>query len=320
MELQTCVFDQSTIETHGMGAGVVPVSQTPNGEHVFLLGRERFCPQWKGSCRWSGFEGSRKDMESLSETALREFHEESLGIIPGIDDTYLANRLYWIRVVLCISSERHAERYHSTYVTHISYDPDLPHRFLQLRLQLESIDRLLQEWAYTRPIVLGESTDIGPVIVLDNDDADMNAASIARILVQRRVSEPIEEGSVLPSPWTRIDDHLQEAILEGESAYGVLQWTKLRDRLERTLCDHPSLTVRRDNIWNLVQEVCVMKDYLEKDQVRWWSESELRQVLEQRGVSGSDRFRPYFLPVLQTIISQLTQDREALDARAGSDP
>lgn len=308
MNLQSCVFDHDTIEAHGMGAGVVPFAYAPTGERMCLLGRERFCTSWKGSCRWSGFEGSRKDPESLMETALREFTEESLGVIPGIDATYLAAKHFWIRIVLRISSERQLERYHSTYVTQVPYDETVPARFLQLRLQLESIERLLQEWAYTRPVVLGDNSDVGPVTLLD----EVETQGSSRILIQRRVPTPVEKGAVLASPWSRLDEHLQEAILEGESAYGVLQWTKLRDRLERMLRSHPSLVVRRDQKWKLVQEAHVIKDHLEKDQVRWWSETELRHVIEQRGTLGPDRFRPYFMPVLQTILAEF--GKESRDA------
>lgn len=305
MNLQHCVFDNDTIELHGMGAGVVPFAYAPNGERMCLLGRERFCPQWKGSCRWSGFEGSRKENESLMETGLREFIEESLGILPGIDLNYLLSKNYWIRIVLRITSERQTERYHSTYVAETTYDESLPARFLQLRLQLESIERLLQEWAYTRPIVLGDDSDVGPVTLLDEVESETS-----RLLVQRRVPVAVEEGAVLASPWSRLDEHLQEAILEGESAYGVLQWNKLRERLERMLRSHPSLIIRRDAEWNLVQEVRVIKDHLEKDQIRWWSETELRHVIDQRGTLGSDRFRPYFMPVLQTVLSEFEKETE----------
>ena len=78
--------------------------------------------------------------------------------------------------------------------------------------------------------------------------------------------------------------------------------------------------MRRDATWNLLQDVHVLKDHLEKDQVRWWSENELRQVMEQRGTLGSDRFRPYFMPVLQTILAEFAKERGRCDARGRSAP
>ena len=114
LHVQRASFRAEDIETHGMGAGIVPVSQDENGEYRFLLGRERFLPQWKGSCRWSGFEGARKGDESMRVAAAREFAEESLGVLGA------AHAPHWVRIAVRILSERRAERYHATYVVPVT--------------------------------------------------------------------------------------------------------------------------------------------------------------------------------------------------------
>ena len=80
-------------------------------------------------------------------------------------------------------------------------------------------------------------------------------------------------------------------------------WFETRDRLERALVS--ILRPRsRDARWGRVQDASVHRDFLEKDQIRWWSVTDLASVIDGRGRFGPERFRPYFLPVLQTILSE----------------
>ena len=279
LQIHNANFRTEDIEAYGMGAGIVPVAIDPDGEFRLLLGRERYLPHWKGSCRWSGFEGSRKPEESLHVTAAREYAEESLGVVS------MAGRSHWLRIVVRILHEKRAERYHATYAIPVEWDADAPRRFQQTRLDLEHIDRAMQEWRYARPTsALPFGVDVGAV---------EGGAEAARV-----------ELFDLESQTARI------AIFEGDAARSVLEWRRLRERCERALRVHPSVRMRRRDGW--LQEVGVTRDYLEKDQVRWWSETELRQVMAERGHHGSNRFRPYFLPVLQTLLEKLRARPAAL--------
>lgn len=292
-----------------MGAGVVPVAVAPDGGYRMLLGRERFMPQWKGSCRWSGFEGSRKDNESMERTAIREFVEESLGVVEDDVHQIVSDRSYWIRIVLKILNERRAERYHTTYVIPVSWDVNLPQRFLKTRMGLELVDRATQEWRYARPAVLGdEDMDVGPIEVLEG------SVHVAR----RPRRDP--STSIIPAPWVMDEQGVQTATLVGDAAEGVIEWQRLRERVEDALIDHPGVSVRRCDRWGLLQGVTVIKDHLEKDKVRWWTEHELRQVLDGRGHMGTDRFRPYFLPVLQTLLQEISFDPPPSGAAPKSAP
>lgn len=309
MQVERAAFHTADIEAYGMGAGVVPLAIDPAGTYRVLLGRERFVPQWKGSCRWSGFEGSRKENECMQDAAVREFCEESLGVLTttcGMATT-LSNRNYWIRIVLKIHQERRTiNRYHTTYVVPVQWDADAPHRFLRLRMNIEFIDRAVQEWCYARPMVLcDEHMDIGPIArqTLDGDEGDV----VATVLRKARSGDVTVD---IP-PWTTIGDGVQRAILHGKAAVSCLEWERQRERVQRTLFQHPSVTVRRCASWGLLQQVTVSKDYLEKDQLRWWSIPELHQVLQDRGHFETDRFRPYFLPVLHTLLQELTLDPPA---------
>lgn len=298
MDIEPAHFEGKDIERYGMGAGVVPVALTPEGKLCLLLGRERWLPSWKGSCRWSGFEGARKSGESVRNTAVREFCEESLHVVCDAKSATqrLAAEDYWARVVIRILHDRRPSRYHCTYLLDVPWDPTVPSRFRRVRSDLEYVDRVLQEWRHVRPVdVLGEHGEpVGDVVVHEDGSATV---------WKRAEWSPC----ILRAPWGRDEEnpHLVRATVSGVAAAEVRHWSLLRDRLTRALVDHPGLRVTRDAHWRHVQDVVVARDHLEKDQVRWWSVEELQAVMRGRGQSGMDRFRPYFLPVLQTILREL---------------
>lgn len=65
------------------GAGVLPFRVTDDGTVVFLLGREAYASGWHGSGKLSAFEGGSEsgDRSSPVDNAVREFVEESLGVL-----------------------------------------------------------------------------------------------------------------------------------------------------------------------------------------------------------------------------------------------
>jgi hypothetical protein len=77
------------------------------------------------------------------------------------------------------------------------------------------------------------------------------------------------------------------------------------------------VSVEYDGRWRLLQHVDVNVDHLEKDQVRWWSIDELDAVIVGQGQFGVDRFRPYFLPVLQTALTLVRTRMETIDWAEG---
>lgn len=314
MELRRSQFREDDIDRHGMGAGILPFARDADGNLFVLLGRERYMPSWKGSCRWSGFEGSRKEHEPIAETALREFEEESLGVVACADA--LRRRLqdddYSMRIVLKIVNERRAERYHCTYVVEVPWQPELPDAFRKTRSNIEHIDRLAQEWRHRRPELFQDTSDVGPI--LDTSGAhDAVSARVSR--------DSLAVPCILRAPWEfqhqdgdpeREGVQLVTAQVHGPCAQGVLEWSVLRDRLERALIGHPCIRVNRDPAFGLIQDVHILKDHLEKDQMRWWSVDELYNVIAHKGSHGGERFRPYFMPVLQTFLHEIAPRVEKL--------
>jgi len=291
MEINSEVFDEDAIERNFVGAGVVPIAIDAHGMLHLLLGRERWISHWKGSCRWSGFEGTRKPPETVVQSASREFVEESMAITCMTNDadttctpqcaveSQLLNGQFWKRIVLRIDNDRRIPRYHCTYVLPVAWNNNIPERFQHIRAIIEHIDRLTQEWKYTRPACLGRTCiHVGALTHHEDGSAHVEVA---------------------------VGGELREYDIPTRSVNDLTTWFAMRDRLDRALIAHPCVHVTRDARWGHVQDVTIHRDHLEKDQVRWWSVTDLREVLLQYGQLGPDRFRPYFLPVLQTILTQV---------------
>ena len=306
MNVQREYFDQRDVEQYCMGAGIIPISVCPrtNVPHL-LLGRERWIPSWKGSCRWSGFEGSRKECESTRMSAAREFVEESMGcarLCPTPNRSYdrirdVITKLdagnFWKRIVLRIDTERRIERYHTTFLVPVPWSEEPPKRFFDARMEVEQVDRLVQEWNYMRPLVVGELGEvIGPIEFHDDGTVTLEKSIETSPCILRR-------------PWKRVDGVLRATVTDQVEINQIRRWCELRERVSRAVahCTHPCVTHERDERWRIVQTVRINSDHLEKDQIRWWSIDELDAVIDGHGQVGADRFRPYFIPVLQTALN-----------------
>ena len=341
MQLQRSCFSQSDIEKFGTGAGVIPISYSPQGEFYLLLGRERFLPQWRGSCRWSGFEGSRKTLETLRTTAAREFTEESMGVVFGNSDVatgILQRKDFWVRVVLRISNEKKAERYHATYVVPIEWNDSLPEKFSEVRVNVERIDRLAREMERAFPVfalISKTKVELGDVIIDENGGVQLHRYVVG---ATQREGEPgtkeaflrgcveVHEEEVEKSGdesggivWEEADGGAQRLSLPKSHPYAstIVKWDSIRKQIEKeNIICHPCVLARRGEVFASIQDLRVMTDFLEKDEVRWWSATDLRRVLDGRGFLGNDCFRPYFLPVLQTILHELSSSPPPIPMKA----
>lgn len=237
-------FDPHVVERCTSGAGVLPFARRPDGALVVLLARERYFPAWRGSCRWSAFEGTRLPGETVAENAAREFDEESLGVLRAVlpegMHALLEKRTYAFRIVLRILSDNPVQRYHCTYAVEVPWCPEFPQDFSATRTRLELIERLAQEWEHARSL------------------ADPTTA---------------------------------------------LECSHIKARLDRAMTNHPCIrkTFAPDGTFEHVE---LATEHMEKDQMRWWRHDELETVMKNHGRIGMDRFRPYFIPVLQTFLQQ----------------
>lgn len=306
MNIDVTVFEADTVETLCHSAGVLPYAVSPDGQtRHFLLGRERWISNWKGSCRWCAFEGGRASGETVLATALREYTEESLGMCDAASAAMREGK-HTCRIVANLRNSRRGDKYQVLYVVPVPWQPELPQTFQAMRQRIEHIDRLAHQWVHVRPSLFLPEDSIGTCE--EHADGTLSVTKLAA------------PSSVLCPPWVA-DPHRPDVLTAHVThTVGVRMmrnWFTLRDRLDRVLFEHPSLVAVRDSKWDHLQSVTVAEEFLEKDHIRWWTAAELASVIAERGSFSVHRFRPNFLPMLQTVLAHMTP---ALPAVAPATP
>lgn len=305
--LRETYFDFDLIRANIIGAGILPVAIHTRKGPMFLLGKERYINHWRGSLKWSGFEGGRKNGEEVEYTAAREFIEESLGVVrlkdaeSTIEDVtdMLKRENYIARIVLCIVHGEDVEpRYHVTYIVEAHHDETYADRFLvrrrtfvDLQTKTQTLSRLFDAIASTKLPCEGCEYD-GIVIV-----------AITR--VERLSSQLIRVGFIDDNG----DSHVHEIndLYDDECAM-YLRWFCTRQTCSVDInhidyCTDAIITER--DAKNMIMSAKVNEDYIEKQSVQWWNMHDLRVVLENGGYMHTEFFRAYFLPVLQRALAEI---------------
>lgn len=131
-----------TVRRQLIGAGIVPFQVTNGNQVVFYLAREKHVRQWRGSLKWSGFEGGARMGESAIETADREFYEETIGAHhnSNVSDE-LRRRDYALEI---ITSHPNHQQY-VTYVKRFENFEKTVRRFALIRASVEGAHALTRQ-------------------------------------------------------------------------------------------------------------------------------------------------------------------------------
>lgn len=263
-------FSDEEVASLTTGAGIVPIAWHAGEPHV-LLAKEHTVPNWKGSQKWSAFEGGRKTGETVDEAALRECSEESLGVLDAEVDaeTLRANR-YVCRFVLHVSQRPRAGRFHVCYFCEVAHDDTLPTEFARRR------DALLLVRERAAAMATAAKEAFGSVAPADVRD----------------------DGVVLLADGSLVDTDASR------------EWMRLANETEMALLSarEEAVSVRRGSTADCLLEARVLPDHMEKSELRWWTLSSLRSVLARGGVAGEEGFRAYFLPVLAGVVEFFERD------------
>lgn len=149
--LRNAQFEKADIEQHFIGAGVVPVATDPRtGARIVLLAREAKHNNYRGSLKWSAFEGGRKGLETITQTSMREWTEESLGCVAFRDDECMCE------IVLNVVQPHNegAHKYHVNFVREVDY-LDYPARFQAERRRLLDVQ-------HSGAVLNGDTGDMEP--------------------------------------------------------------------------------------------------------------------------------------------------------------
>lgn len=297
MELHNCNINIVDCDDTIMGGGILPYSVF-NGEIKVLLAQERQVMHWRGSLKWSGFEGGRKVGESILKTVCREFHEESLAVIgekiPFVSLDSIERIIREKKYAMCIGlrvkedNNKQQHREHLTFLVRIDYDENLCRRFEDIRYQL---------------ILLQKMFDKFHSIIADERYPDYNKK-------YKGVDIDTIEGLLVNKQYMFIDIKTTDGVLVCIKEYVnekyasrivskmcILRSIKSFFNLHPNLKYHPSITCPTH-----IHRSHLNCDFLEKKCIRFWSISDLRQVINNGGFLDSDVFRAYFIPVIQLFL------------------
>lgn len=302
------------------GAGILPFFVTQDGNIVFALAREKYVPGWRGSSRWSAFEGGSKPGEDDIQTSVREFIEESIGAF-SMNSNDVADDLrrqsYAMRVVVRNCSNSNAE--HVTYVKQFPYHLDPVHAFNRSKRTLEHIldqarcvrrarDRVSRKFPfYTGGEAIstwtGEErvTGIKSVAVIDT-------IMTVKLLVD--ISGEIREHIVV---WIAVssDDVEECAAFQDWQRNRVELTNYLKENEAHLPCGACSYSLDGAGY---ITNAFVNTDFLEKSEMRLWSYDELRAALSNPYLMDS-AFRPFFSLVIDRVISDFSAPRTPSSSR-----
>lgn len=300
-------FDMECLESKIVGGGVLPISIADDKVKI-LLGKERFINNWRGSLKWSGFEGGRKFDEKINDTVCREFMEECLASLDLTEDTHddfkttmmqiISDKNYFLRVILCINHQnglKSEKRYHITYVIEVPFQTHCVKRFevtrqklFDLQNKLSHFHQIQDQLTHEYPFITTHTQKIKAItnVKIDNSNIIVH-------YVDHDSSKLI---------CTKL------SIFETNKADIYEKWFKFRKDLHN---DVKELSYIKDAIrvtydcMGLFEDAKINDEYLEKECIKWWDVKELKTMLGNGGFCKNDFFRAYFLPVLQRSIEEL---------------
>lgn len=301
-------YNFDDIKENVMGAGIIPIGLDKNDQAYLILGKERYVSHWRGSLKWSGFEGGRKNGETVEYTAAREFIEESLDCIPyqcayqSDDDriTAIADALrrgeYVARIILCIQPESTVvKRYHVTYLIQVPFEQQYiedfktkRQHFVDLINKTEQLGRTVEfiDETFPRENSLFREHMVKAIIGVDCT----NTTIVIEFLDDNNIIHTCElantEESMLYYRWFRL-----RTVFTSDVQSLALHETAFHE-MERN-CMGQAIHVRMND------------DFVEKQTINWWSSEELQAVIENGGYINNEYFRAYFLPVLQRTLEEL---------------
>lgn len=296
------------------GAGILPFCRV-DGKVLFLLAKERYVPHWRGSSRWSGFEGGVKNDETAAENAVREFCEESILVMeadPGTLEREIDESNYAMRINILTESRRAqnaAPSLHATFVKEFEHDPDLPRKFEERRSQLVELQQVgedLKKLARALPRSGFPFFCEGHPILISGVPCRVRAVlgvALGTHAFSARLE--LEDGCGVVRTKT-VTARAGDIDLQDAAAYKA--WFDCRCRCEAllaaTTAPDSSFIVQRHPCGTL-RSLHVPCEYLEKTCIRYWDLDELTQCLK-RHPHPLDVFRPYFVLVIRTVLERFS--------------
>jgi len=264
------------------------MSRNVDGEIVVLLGREQYSSSWKRSCRWSAFEGGRKGGEKVSATAARECSEESLALVNPLPMDIERN--YVCRIVLNIihDDRKSFMRLHTSFVHEVAYDEHLPEAFAQRRARL----LLLKQHNEKLDTIMSNAMGAPYVVV--------------RVDVQSRFIVMTSTRGITMTYTSPFSKTALEVLQTCDAIHNMVE-SKLTETDKA--CVH--VTQCASKRWFAYADA----DVLEKDEIRWFSMSEIHHWIDRGHNHAHEFLRTFFVPVACALVKLSTQSNLVIDSK-----
>jgi len=291
MDIKVTNFDEALVEKNSVGSGILPISVDENGVVYLLLAKEKFNPLWKEGHKWSGFEGGRKSSESITQTAIREYNEESLGVIKLQKNIaeIIKKKEYSMKLVVNIQQDKICSKFHITYLIAVPWQTNCINDFDNLRNMLLSVQNLgscLEKLKSDKIYAINENSSIGFVVSVKNVETICDKTCVTYIVKKDNI-------------------YVKKKIVH-EYIQNATMWHKVRSFLTFLMSkiSHNSIIVSYDYS-SIVYRVNIIEDYLEKEKMKWWDLETLKKILKNGGSYEQETMKSLFMPVLQCVINAI---------------
>ena len=325
-------------------AGVICISIHPkNGNVMFLLAKERENEGWKqGSCKWTFFGGGANPNESGFDCAKREFQEESLGLT-----TPLCPGEYIFELKLCTQCQslpqflHHKKKLKSTEkksqdseTKNEELDPErLEKQKVLIPFEEKHVDASLsplsssfssssssscEKLSPSSPKVV-EISSPEKASVLFTEQAYFNSAEHFH---SPQFKMKMWKHEVLYGKWIDWQPFLPLTFLQTRNKlmeYYHLFKTWKKNMIKEEDCiqqlqhlkekfknfTHPALHVEYTE--SMITHFQVKEEYLEINEIRWWTFDEVSQLVKRKGYYRGEKARTSKLPLLYAVLKKIEQ-------------
>ena len=322
-----CIAFRDGVPKKMSSAGVIPYCVDVDGNVLLLLGREQYNASWAGGGRWSAFSGSRYGNETPEETSGREFHEELMGLsrvfsddlsddvtdldVPSKITTFLCAKKhdYRMEVEIVRKTSSHVQ---VTYLMRVEYVPHICEEFALRRrilIELKAMNEQLRVLAASFPASLPFLTE-GMTIQCRGGTRVVDCIKMIK-MHDNTLTIMFESSDNV----TTVVDTILFYFEDIEPVRKYVAWFHLRDRVTRYVSSLPFdidavpgvHVSRAKDASRRVLSVNVNAAFLEKDSVKYWSLTQLEDMLACERSRSLKNFRLYFLPTLTLAIKRLRE-------------
>ena len=274
--------DQNTTVIHAISAGFVFYSQPPNSDDwYFLLGMDDF------NGKWSDFGGRRNEGESEIHCAVREMLEETMCVVRLSDNDYSNTSQTLEETIKYISTMLEQKN----YTFRIGLDVPLRNMNNKYRSNDQHKSKQQQQQQQQNFLAVDQICPFNN-FNLTSGQSLLSKKKRLRVCYVKHIQWQPNVPDIFAYKYKTLR-HINQ-LKSVESKYQYIQ------TLPKSLQQHPGIVFEYKN--KEVVNIYVPDEWLEKQQIAWWSLPRLQLILKNNGKHNKHIFRCGFLSTLGVIV------------------